>query len=423
MTVGYFINVYPRPSHSFIRREIAALEAQGVNVKRYALRADGSAIDDADQIERTRTRYVLNNKPQLLVAVLMTLLQQPIRLFAALALTMRIAKHSDRGRLRHLAYLCEACVLTRWLITDNVSHIHAHFGTNSTAIAMLCHILGGPTYSFTAHGPEEFDKAHLLALSEKIKRAEFVVAVCDFGRSQLMRHCPHEQWKKIKVVRCGLDAELLQSRFLDVPEAARLVSVGRLSEQKGQLMLLDAATRLVAEGCKFTLTLIGDGEMRREVQALIEQNGLQNTVELLGWQTSAQVRDAIVASRAMVIPSFAEGLPVVLMEAMALRRPVISTYIAGIPELVLDAVNGILVPAGSVDSLVDAMRAVLTSPTALLSRMGREGHSRVSRCHDAMVEAGKLASLFRAATKKSVIKRRAVAVVPTTKEFAVAGGE
>lgn len=394
MIVGYFINIYPRPSHSFIRREIAALEAGGMTVRRFSLRPDPSAVDEADRTERSLTRYILVGKLRALFAAFWTLLWHPLRFLRALRLALRIGKRSDRGRLRHLAYLVEACVLRRWLKREKVRHLHAHFGTNSAAIAMLCRVLGGPTYSFTVHGPEEFDKPEFLALREKVERSSFTVAVCDFGRSQLFRWVPYDQWHKVEVVRCGLDAQYLQARYVPVPDVPRLVSVGRLSEQKGQLLLIDAAARLVGEGLRFELLLIGDGELRRPIERMIERHGLWDVVKLKGWQTNAEVRDAILESRALVLPSFAEGLPVVLMEALALRRPVISTYVAGIPELVIDGENGVLIPAGSTEALAEAMREVLLADAPLLSRMGRDGHDWACLRHNAATEAAKLAALF-----------------------------
>jgi glycosyltransferase involved in cell wall biosynthesis len=301
--------------------------------------------------------------------------------------------------LRHLAYLAEACVLLRWLRQVDATHVHAHFGTNSTTVAMLCHALGGPAYSFTIHGPDEFDQVNALALVEKVERAAFVVTVSSFGKSQLYRWCVQQQWSKIHVVHCGVDDKFLTQPPVAVPVETRLVCVGRLCEAKGHLLLIDAVGQLAAEGLQLKLVLIGDGPLRAEIEAAIARLSLQNHVELIGWASNCEVHQHILAAQAMVLPSFAEGLPVVLMEALALGRPVITTYVAGIPELVEPDVCGWLVPPGSVEALKKAMRAALELPTEKLEQMGRAGALLVAQRHNATVEASKLAALFRSSVE------------------------
>jgi glycosyltransferase involved in cell wall biosynthesis len=287
-------------------------------------------------------------------------------------------------------------VLEGWLRRARVDHIHAHFGTNSATVALLCRSLDGPGYSFTVHGPEEFDKPEFIGLGEKVRHAAFVVTISSFGRSQLFRWTRHEDWWKLKVVRCGLDADHLHVPATPVPAAHRLVCVARLSEQKGHLLLVKAAARLAEQGVEYELLLAGDGPMRPEIERAIAQRGLQQRVRLAGLMGAEQVRDAIVGSRALVLPSFAEGLPVVVMEALALGRPVITSAVAGTPELVETGVTGWLVPAGSVEALVDALRAALDAEPSRLAAMGRAGAALVARLHDAAAEAAKLAALFRA---------------------------
>jgi glycosyltransferase involved in cell wall biosynthesis len=396
MRVAYLINQYPHVSHSFIRREIAALEALGLVVVRYSIRASAAdLVDPADQEERRRTDTLLGGGLLALIGALLgTALTRPARWFSALRMALRLGRPSERGRLRHLAYLAEACLLLRRLHRSNAAHLHAHFGTNSAAVALLTHLLGGPPYSFTVHGPEEFDAPRSLSLQEKIEHAAFVVAVSNFGRSQLFRWCGHNHWPKIQVVRCGVDAAFLGSTTSPIPEGNRLVCVGRLAEQKGQLLLLAALALLLSEGLEFQMVLAGDGPMRGVVEQLIKTLGLENHVRITGWLSNEAVRQEILAARALVLPSFAEGLPVVLMEALAQARPVLTTYIAGIPELVENNVNGWLIPAGSVDALANGLRELLRTPPQRLSQMGSAGAVRVAELHNVQTEAGKLASLF-----------------------------
>jgi colanic acid/amylovoran biosynthesis glycosyltransferase len=395
--ISYIINQYPKVSHSFIRREILALEQQGFEVQRIALRGWNEAVaDPEDVIEKNRTQYVL--KAGLFPVALATLsaaFTAPARFLAALTLALKMAKHADRSWPYHLVYLAEACTLLPWVRQFNSSHLHAHFGTNGAEVAMLAHVLGGPVYSFTVHGPEEFDKPQFIGLSEKIRRAKFVVAISSYGRSQLYRWVAHAQWAKVQIVHCGLESAFHSISPTDPPDVRKLVCVGRLCEQKGQLLLIQSMALLAHRGVVFELVLAGDGEMRQDVEALVARHGLQRQVRITGWIGSAQVRTEILNSRALVLPSFAEGLPVVIMEAMALRRPVLATAIAGIPELVKSGECGWLFAAGAVDELADAIANCLGTPVEQLAQMGRQAYNRVLVRHDIDSEAARLAAHFK----------------------------
>lgn len=397
LRVAYLVNQYPKVSHSFIRREILALERQGVSVQRIALRGwDGVLVDEDDVQERARTRYVLQRGPlPLLGAMLSAAIAAPLRFCQALALATRMGRRADRSMPFHWIYFAEACLAHRWMREAGVSHVHAHFGTNSAEVTMLARVLGGPPYSFTVHGPEEFDKPQFIGLDEKIRRAAFVVAISSFGRSQLYRWVEQAQWAKLKVVHCGLEPSFHRVAAGDPPTSSRLVCIGRLCEQKGQLLLVQAAHRVIARGVPLQLVLAGDGGMRPQIEALVDTLRLREHVRFTGWISSAQVRDELLAARALVLPSFAEGLPVVIMEAMALRRPVVTTCVAGIPELVRPGKEGWLFPAGDVEQLAAAMEACLRCEPEALNRMASSAHARVLARHDIDVEAGKLAALFR----------------------------
>ncbi len=401
MRIAYLVNQYPRTSHSFIRREIEAVETQGVEVLRFSLRSlQEDLVNESDRKELERTRMVLDTGISGFARALGELVvRRPLALVRALVLAVRLGWRSDRGLLRHLAYLAEACVLERWLRQAGADHLHAHFGTNPAAVAMLCHEVGGPSYSFTVHGSEEFDKPEFLGIGEKIRRAAFAVAISSFGRAQLCRWARYEDWRKIHVVRCGVGQGLLSWPPSPVPEAPRLVCVARLVQLKGHAVLLEAASRLAADGVSFEIVLAGDGPFRGQIEELIRRYGLEGRVHLGGWMNGDQVRRAISGSRALVLPSFSEGLPLVVIEALALGRPVITSALAGIPELVESGVTGWLVPAGSVDALVPAMRDALQAPPARLQEMGRAGKARVARHHDAVQEARRLIALFRVAVE------------------------
>lgn len=398
MKVAYFINQYPKVSHSFIRREILALEKQGIQVLRLALRGwSEKLVDPQDVTEQQQTFYVLREGAAgLLRALAAQFVRTPVAFVKGLVLAWRMSRGSGRSLPYHFVYLAEACRILGYLRHHPVEHIHAHFGTNSTEIVMLARALGGPPYSFTVHGPEEFDHPAALHIPAKIRGAAFVVAISSFGRSQLYRWVPHEYWKRIHVVHCGLEKSFYQgAESAPLEDTPRLVCVGRLCEQKGQLILLEALQLLKRQGIAFELVLAGDGEMRPEVEQMVALHNMQSHVRITGWISSDQVREELQAARVMVLPSFAEGLPVVIMEAMALERPVVTTSIAGIPELVRHGQDGWLVAAGDVQALASALSEALRSDVVHLQNMGRQGRERVNVRHDIDTEAAKLAKLFR----------------------------
>jgi colanic acid/amylovoran biosynthesis glycosyltransferase len=394
--VAYLINQYPKISHAFIRREILALERRGVEVSRFALRGwDAECVDVEDREEQARTRYVLQKGvlPHI-GALIRTILTSPLRFWDALKLSLGTGRWSDRPLVYHLIYLAEACRLLPWLKECGASHVHAHFGTNAAEIVMLARTLGGPPYSITIHGPEEFDKPHALNLGEKVRRSAFTVAITSFARSQIYRWIDRTHWQKVNVVHCGIEAAFHEGPFPRAPAAPRLVCLGRLSAEKGQLLLVEAATLLAAKGLPFQLTLVGDGPMRGAIEALVRDRGLGDRIRLTGSISTERLRAELLDARALVLPSFAEGLPMVIMEAMALRRPILTTWIAGIPELVRDGIDGWLFPAGSVEALAAAMEDCLSRSVEELWAMGESARSRAIERHSVEDQAVRLNELF-----------------------------
>ncbi len=395
--VAYLINQYPKVSHSFIRREILALERQGVKVDRIAVRGwDGDVVDAADISELHRTRYVLKNGLfPLLAATVRAGLFRPRRFVSALGAALAMSRTSERSLPYHLAYLAEACVILEWLRESGAQHLHAHFGSNPAEVAMLVRLLGGPPYSYTAHGPEENDRGPFLGIDRKVHHAKFVAAISSHTRSQLLRRTALEDWPKISIAHCGLDAEFLEQAGKPIQGRQQLVCVARLDAEKGQIVLLEAMQRIRKLHPDCRLKLVGDGALRPLIEARIRELDLGDHVEVTGWLSGAEVREEILAAQALVLPSFQEGLPVVIMEAMALERPVIATYVAGIPELVRDGVDGWLVPAGSVTALVEAIDACFTASVGDLRRIGKAARARVVANHVVDQEAAKLTALFR----------------------------
>jgi len=383
LKIAYILNTYPQPSHSFIRREITALEQMGHSVHRFAMRStDTPLVDAQDRAEQTKVDYVLGaGGRRLLAACWRAIKADPSAFWRATRAAVSLGAVSEVGRLRHLIYLAEAAFVAEQCKALDVDHAHAHFGTNAAAVAMLSALLGGPKFSYTVHGPEEFDAPRALALGTKIAQSAFTVAISQFGRSQLCRWADGDHWDKIKVVHCGIEP----AKF-DAPQPLsdgprHVVAIGRLVEQKGQLALIKAMAHVKED---LHLTLVGDGEMRPEIEALIAQNNLSDRVTLFGWADEGQVKAELAKAHALVMPSFAEGLPMVVMEA----------YIAGTPELVQQGETGWLVPAGDVPALSAAMDEMARTPLSTLTQMGDAGRARVLERHDVRTEAEKLAGFF-----------------------------
>ena len=396
MRIAYLVNCYPAPSHSFVRREIAGVEAAGLTVLRYSIRPAPSALPDPrDAAERDVTTTVLALGAFALIgAFCVEVITHPLGFLRASGRAVAMARASWGSAWRQLAYLAEAAWLCRDWRGQGVDHVHAHFGTNPTAVARLAHAWGGPRYSFTVHGPDEFDAPGAIDLGGKIADGAFVAGISSYGRSQLMRWSAPEDWRKIKVVRCGVDRAFLEPACAP-PDNATLCCVARLGPQKGLHILIDAVAQVAAEQPDLRVVIVGDGPLRAQLEAQAKTLGVSDHIIFAGVAGGEAVRQHLLDARAFVLPSFAEGLPVVLMEALALRRPVITTWVAGIPELV-DSKVGWLSPAGDVQALARAIRVALDTPAQKLAAMGDAGRKRVCTAHDADANGAQLADLIRA---------------------------
>ena len=399
MKIAYLMNIYPVTSATFIRREIRELEKLDVDINRYAIRRwDEDLVDPDDREEAERTHYILSgNVANLIKIFISTVVRHPKGFLSMLRLWLKIVMNAKGMVIQHVAYLMYAVYLFRQLSLDGVRHIHAHYSTNTAAVAMLCRKIGGPTYSFTAHGPDEFDAPEHASIREKVAEAEFVVAITDFCKSQLVRFSSFEHWDKIHPFRCGVSLEELVVSNEPFENNYTLVCVGRLTDLKGQLLFPKVAKSLVEKYPDLKIILIGDGPSRPALEAQISANNLETVIELRGWQTNAEVKQVIQSSRALILPSFAEGLPIVFMESLALGRPVLATYIAGIPELV-DEECGWIVPAGSEASLKDALDDILSSSADVLVKKGEVGRQRIEEQHSIAILANNLATEFKKAS-------------------------
>jgi glycosyltransferase involved in cell wall biosynthesis len=266
----------------------------------------------------------------------------------------------------------------------------------SATVAMLASELTGIPFSFTLHGPADLFDPYRWRLDEKTARAQFVAVISHYARSQLMFFSDPAHWHKIKIVHCGVDPALYEKpagAALPPRRASeiRLLFVGRLAPVKGLRVLLDAMTNLISELPQLHLVLVGDGPDRSNLEAAAAPLG--DAVSFTGYLSQQEVAQAMQACDVFVLPSFAEGVPVVLMEAMASGKPVIATRVAGVGELVEDTQSGLLVLPGDLDGLIAAIRGI-AQDVARRDEMGAAGRKAVRVDYDITSEVSRLAGLF-----------------------------
>lgn len=395
MKIGYLMNSYPMTSTTFIRREIESLEALGLEINRYAVRHWGEKlVDPLDIADQARTHYLLtNNALALITSFFMVLFTNPVGFFRGLALWFQVWRNAGSLSIKYFAYLLQATYFYQRSKQDGLQHVHVHFSTNATTVAMIARQMGGVSYSFTAHGPDEFVDPTVSSMSLKVQHAAFVAAISNYCKVLLVRFSSYEYWDKIIIVHCGLNIADFTPNYEFDAHNQSLICVGRICPQKAQLLFPPALAQLKNEFPNMKVHFIGDGESRPALEAAIKQHDVGNMVVLHGWKVNSEVREMLANSRGLLLPSFAEGLPVVIMESLALGRPVISTYIAGIPELV-DEQCGWLIPAGSIDGITSAIRAALNTSPEKLSAMGKVGRSRIGAEHNLATIAPKLYDAF-----------------------------
>ena len=393
--LAYLTGEYPRASDTFIQREVAALRALGHEVLTCSVRTTGAEhlVGPEQRAEHTATFKLLDaaRSPLRLVRAHLRWMASPGRYLSALRLAWRMAPAGVKGRLYNLIYFLEAGVLADELARRGVQHLHNHIPESSGTVAMLTSALSGVPFSFTIHGPGEFFLAHHWRIGDKAAWARFAVCISEFCRSQLMCFADPAHWDRFHIVHCGVDPA--RYRAAARSDGQRLLFVGRLAGVKGVPLLLQAVAGLRDRYPALRLTLIGDGPERVMLQAQAATLGIDDIVSFAGYRNQDEVAQALGETDVFVLPSFAEGVPVVLMEAMAARVPVVTTRIAGVPELVEDGVSGLLVPPGDVQALTDALEALLNDPARRLA-MGAAGRARVVADYDAASEAARLSRLF-----------------------------
>lgn len=399
MRLAYLATHYPAVSHTFILREVRALRSRGIEVETISIhRAKPEELLAAvDREEAERTLSILPpNWLRLIAAHLRALLRAPSRYLDTLGFAVARANPGVRGRAWGLFYFAEAVTVWDGARRRGIRHLHAIFADGASDVALLVCRYGGEgwSWSLAIHGPVEFYDVYRNNLAGKLAEARFALAISDFGRSQLMTQVPEERWSDIHVVRCGLDpgaftaVEHQESEFFDV------LCVGRLVHLKGQSLLIEACAQLRENGIPARVTLVGRGPKRSDLEELCRQNGVQDSVVFTGAVGQDDLRSLFATADVLCLPSFAEGLPVVLMEAMAYGVPVITTRIMGTPELVEDGITGLLVPPGRVDALSAALTRLWNDP-GLCRELAQAGHERVRSQYDVRASATTLELILR----------------------------
>jgi glycosyltransferase involved in cell wall biosynthesis len=399
--LAYLSAEYPAISHTFIMREVEALRRRGAEVDTFTIRRTPPErlLSAADRAADRDTFAVLPPRwGQLAAAHARIARRSPSAYGRALRLSLRIGPRGARNRLWQLFYFAEAVLVARELERRGIDHVHAHFVNVASSVALLAAALRGPgtTWSFTMHGPVEFDNVDHWAIAEKVRRADFVVCISDFCRAQVMKLVEPAHWDKLTVVHCGVEPAAYALSTANGTVPAHVVSVGRLVPMKGFSLLVSAVAALAREGRPVRLTVVGDGPDRAMLEGQAARLGIGGAVTFTGALGAEAVTGLLASATVFCLPSFAEGVPVVLMEAMAAGVPVISTEVMGIPELVRDGESGLLVAPGREDQLAGALRRLLDEPETR-ARLGRAGRETVEREFDVDRSAAQLLARFAAA--------------------------
>lgn len=377
MKIAYLASRYPAVSHTFITREILALRGLGVRIETYSVREVGSdpAFDDVARAELERTGHLVPvGIGELLASCLWCL---TTRLASTLLVIWDITRPRGLGRSARVKWICyfaEAAVLARRLVRGGVTRLHCHFGNSGASTGLLAARLAGVRFSMTCHG-SELRSPESYRLAEKVAQADFVACVSHFGRAQLMLATPPAQWSKLHVVRCGVSPPSAPPHS---PSATlRILCVARLSPEKGHMILLDALATLAEHAIDFRCTLVGDGPERAAIASRVAALSLGGRVALTGAMSPADVQAQYPMHDVVVLGSLAEGVPVVLMEAMSHRLPVVATWVGGVAELVEHGVSGQLVPPSDATALAKAIES-LARRRGEHAAMGAAGAQRVN---------------------------------------------
>ena len=416
--LAYLVGRYPKVSHTFIQREIAALRALGVEITTFSIwrTPEHELLSHSDRREYERTRALLPPRLRESLRAQHRAAMRPWGYWTLVGHALALGPAGLRRLLLAGSWIVEAVALWDSLRSTGVRHIHAHFGGTAPTVAMLAAELGNSaepdaavpwTWSFSVHGSDEFADVVRERLRAKIEAASFVVAISDFTRSQLMSLVDESHWSKLHVVHCGVDPAVFApaegSRMPRDDSTLNVLTVGRLSHHKGYGVLLESLARLARDGIEIRATVVGEGPRRTQLEALADRLEVQDRITFAGAVGQDELPSYYAAADVFCLPSFVEGVPVVLMEAMASGTPVVTTAVMGIPELVVDGEHGLLVRPGRPDLFTAAIKRLAADPE-LRERMGRAARARVSDEFNLKRETARLRDLFVAYTGTTSVR-------------------
>jgi glycosyltransferase involved in cell wall biosynthesis len=404
--LGYLVSQYPAVTHTFILREIRAVRALGFDVRVVSIRPQDRPtawLSPEEAEEAGLTFCVLGSRGRILGAHVRTLLSRPLAYLGALGYALRLGGWDPRSAASHVLYFAEAVAAGDYLNRAGIRHFHTHF---ASTVALFAARLFRLHFSLTVHGPDEFNDVAGFHMAEKTERATFVAAISRFAASQIMRASAPRCWAKIRVLPLGVNtrefAPALRQPGLNAtapPSPFRILSIGRLAPAKGFPVLVEAVARLLERGRAIELTIVGAGPQRLELEELIHQRNLAAAVRLAGPINHDRIIDFYSHTDAFLMASFAEGVPVVLMEAMAMEVPCVATWVAGVPELIRDGVDGLLAPPAGPEPLAAALETLMDNP-ALARSLGQSGRSRVLELYDLTRNSARLGETFRRCLKQ-----------------------
>lgn len=380
-SIAYVVSQYPKLSESFVLREVRSLKARGFRLNVASINGLERPLDQMTAEEREETVDTYYVKPDgvkgALKAHAKTLKENPGAYFSALKMVFSLGRFDLQKLLFNFLYFTEALMIGQWMDKKGHTHLHAHLASQAATVAMFVKKVFGKGYSLTVHGPDEFYNAPGQYLPQKIDATDFIVCISFFARSQMMKLSPYRNWHKFDIARLGVDPDIFVPR--PQPEGRdtfEIICVGRLCEAKGQHILVDAVEKLHREDKKVFLRLVGDGPDRESLAQVIRERKLDGVVHLEGPVNQDRIRELYAQADAFSIPSFAEGIPVVLMESMAMEIPCVTTRITGIPELIENGVDGLLVAPSDVDGLADAIGRLMDDRDLCVS-LGKKGREKV----------------------------------------------
>lgn len=396
--IAYLMSRFPKISETFVLYEIVALEELGFHVEIFPLVREREPVQhrEAERLAK-RAHDVRLASRAVLAAQLHWLRRRPDAYLAAWGAALRGNLRSPRFLIRALAVVPLAATFAWRMEELSVGHIHAHWATHPALAAYVASRLTGIPYSFTAHAHDIYVDRPML--EEKIRRAAFVVTISEFNRRFLQHLYGRLATDRVVVVHCGTDTSLFHPPEVRTQGPWTIVCIASLQPQKGQTHLIEASRQLVAEGVDLRCLLIGEGETRAMLEDQIRDAGLEHRVQLLGHQPRHRVVQLLAAADVVAQPSIVlpsgkmEGIPVALMEALAMERPVVATDISGVAELVEHDVTGLLVAQQDAPGLADALRRLHRNPD-LGARLGRAGRQRVVESFDLTRSARQLAERF-----------------------------